>query len=55
MACSLIRWGGDQLVGGAFEGDEVHEAVNSLNIDKASGLDGYTMVFFQASGVVIKE
>jgi hypothetical protein len=38
-----------------FEEREVWEVVKAMNGDKASGPDGYSMAFFQACWVVLKE
>jgi hypothetical protein len=37
-----------------FEEKEVWELVKGMEGDKAPGLDGYTMAFFQACWVVVK-
>jgi hypothetical protein len=38
-----------------FEEGEILEIVKAINSDKASGLDSYSMAFFQASWDVLKE
>jgi hypothetical protein len=38
-----------------FEEREVFKVVKDLNRDKASGLDGFSMAFFQSCWDVIKE
>jgi hypothetical protein len=38
-----------------FEEREVWGVVKAMNGDKVSGLDGYSMAFFQACWVVLKE
>ena len=46
MSCKLER---------CFSEDEVFEAVSNMNGDKAPGLDGFTMSFFQSCWGILKE
>jgi hypothetical protein len=45
----------DEVEASWFEDREVWEVVKAMNEDKASGLDGYTMEFFQACWAVLKK
>jgi hypothetical protein len=39
----------------AFEESEIFEMVKTLNGDKALGLDGFSLAFFQSSWMIVKE
>jgi hypothetical protein len=39
----------------AFEESEIFEVVKTLNGDKASGLDGFSLAFFESCWMILKE
>jgi hypothetical protein len=39
----------------AFEESEIFEVVKTLNGDKASGLDGFSLAFFQSCWMILKD